>query len=121
MNQFNAEQVRDYIDPYIKLVERNERDILFRIEQLTEMHKDRIPAYDDLISREDKIAVVRDLYHRATDKDNPDRESIIIEPALRGRIESNVMSYNLMDNPKYKLIEELNDAIEETFGNKDKK
>lgn len=85
------------------------------------MHKDRIPGYDDLISREDKIAVVRDLFHRATDKDNPDRESIIIEPALRGRIESNVMSYNLMDNPKYKLIEELNEAIEETFGNRDKK
>ena len=85
------------------------------------MHKDRIPGYEDLISREDKIAVVRDLYHRATDKDNPDRDSIIIEPALRGRIESNVMSYNLMDNPKYKLIEELNDAIEDTFGQKDEK
>jgi len=85
------------------------------------MHKDRIPGYDDLISREDKIAVVRDLFHRATDKDNPDRESIIIEPALRGRIESNVMSYNMMDNPKYKLIEELNEAIEDTFGQKDEK
>jgi hypothetical protein len=24
-----------------------------------------------------------------------------------------------MDNPKYKLIEELNDAIEETFGKND--
>jgi hypothetical protein len=26
-----------------------------------------------------------------------------------------------MDNPKYKLIEELNDAIEETFGKTDVK
>lgn len=26
-----------------------------------------------------------------------------------------------MDNPKYKLIEELNDAIEETFGRPDEK
>jgi len=31
------------------------------------------------------------------------------------------MSYNLMDNPKYKLIEELNDAIEDTFGKLDSK
>jgi hypothetical protein len=31
------------------------------------------------------------------------------------------MSYNLMDNPKYKLIEELNDAVEETFGKGDEK
>ena len=31
LGQFNADHVRDYIDPYIKLVERNERDILFRI------------------------------------------------------------------------------------------
>jgi hypothetical protein len=31
------------------------------------------------------------------------------------------MSYNLMDNPKYKLIEELNDAVEETFVKGDEK
>jgi hypothetical protein len=52
---FTQDQIREHIDPYIKLVERNERDILFRIQQLTEMHKDRIAGYEDLISNEDKI------------------------------------------------------------------
>ena len=65
--------IRDYIDPYIKLVERNERDILFRIQQLTEMHKDRIPGYDELVLNEEKIQAVRQLYDQATDKDNPNR------------------------------------------------
>ena len=35
------------------------------------MHKDRIPEYDDLVSNEEKIQAVRQLYDQATDKDNP--------------------------------------------------
>jgi len=85
------------------------------------MHMDRIPNFDSLQTNEEKIAAVRELYDQATNKDNPNRDQVKIEDALRGRISSHVMSYNLMDNPKYKLIEELNDAIEDTFGKLDSK
>ena len=104
------------MNPYISLVERNEGDILFRINELTDMHMDRIKDSYALRSTDEKINAVRDLYDRATNKDNPNRDQVKIEPALRGRISSKIMSYNLYDNEKYRLIEELLEAIEESFG-----
>jgi hypothetical protein len=77
---------------------------------------DRIDNGENLITTDEKINAVRQLYERATNKDNPNRDLVKIEPALRGRISSKVMSYNLYDNEKYKLIEELLEAIEESFG-----
>jgi hypothetical protein len=105
-----------YVNPYITLVERNESDILFRIDELTKMHLDRIEGSQDFLTDDEKINAVRDLYERATNKDNPNRDQIQIEPVLRGRISSKIMSYNMYDNHKYKLIEELLEAIEESFG-----
>jgi len=40
------------------------------------MHQDRIPGYESLFSNEDKIAAVRELYDKATDKDNPNRDQV---------------------------------------------
>ena len=68
------------------------------------------------MTTDERINAVRDLYEKATNKDNPNRDQVKIEPALRGRISSKIMSYNLYDNEKYKLIEELLEAIEESFG-----
>jgi len=99
-------------------VERNEGDILFRINELTEMHIDRVNHAQNLITSDEKINAVRQLYERATNKDNPNRDQVQIEPALRGRISSKIMSYNLYDNEKYQRIEELLEAIEESFGTK---
>jgi hypothetical protein len=79
------------------------------------MHLDRIENSHRLTSTDDKINAVRKLYDQATNKNNPNRDQVIIEPALRGRISSKIMSYNLYDNEKYQLIEELLDAIEESF------
>jgi archaellum component FlaC len=95
-------------------VERNEGDILFRINELTDMHLDRIEERCDTI--DEKINAVRNLYEQATNKNNPNRFHFKIEPALRGRISSKVMGYNMYDNEKYQLIEELLEAIEESFG-----
>ena len=114
--KFTQNQINEYINPYISLVERNEGDILFRINELTDMHIDRINPTQDLITTDERINAVRQLYERATNKDNPNRDQVKIEPALRGRISSKIMSYNLYDNQKYKLIEELLEAIEESFG-----
>jgi hypothetical protein len=56
------------------LVERNEGDILFRINELTDMHIDRINPTQDLITTDERINAVRQLYERATNKDNPNRD-----------------------------------------------
>lgn len=80
------------------------------------MHMDRIPGGSELRTTDEKINAVRSLYEQATNKNNPNRDQVKIEPALRGRISSNIMSYNMYDNEKYKLIEELLEAIEESFG-----
>jgi hypothetical protein len=57
-------------------VERNEGDILFRINELTDMHIDRIKINQtqEMITTDEKINAVRQLYERATNKDNPNRD-----------------------------------------------
>lgn len=48
---FQREEIRDYIDPYIALVTRNEKDIKEEIKKLVEKHLDRIPQNDFPVSK----------------------------------------------------------------------
>lgn len=65
------------------------------------MHMEFINNSQDLMTSDEKINAVRQLYERATNKDNPNRDQVKIKPELRGRISSKIMSYNLYDNKKY--------------------
>jgi hypothetical protein len=74
---FQSDEIRDYIDPYIELVTRNEKEINEEIHKLVEKHLDRIPKNDFPVSktsRELEILSVRDLYEKAIDPDNPKRD-----------------------------------------------
>ena len=77
---------------------------------------DRVPEADEAMTTDERINAVRQLYHMATNKDNPNRHMYKLDPEMIGRISSKIMSYNLYDNRKYQLIEELLQAIEEILG-----
>jgi hypothetical protein len=62
---------------------------------------DRIEGSEEFSTTDEKIDAVRNLYELATNHNNPNRDQFKIDPALRGRISSKVMSYNMYDNEKY--------------------
>ena len=53
---------------------------------------------------------------QATDKDNPLRVALDLDDAMYGRLISEVQSYDLMDNTKYKRLNRLLEMMNETFG-----
>ena len=85
---------------------------------LTEQHIDRIAELEDadILSEHEKIQTVYEYYSQATDKDNPIRPALDFEEAMNGRLVSEVQSYDLMDNKKYKNINRLLEFMNESFG-----
>ena len=68
------------------------------------------------MTENEKIKTVLEYYQQATDKNNPLRDHIELESSMYGCILSKVQSYDLMDNQKYKDIDQLLDLMSETFG-----
>ena len=100
---FSLSDLKNYIEPYIEICIRNEKDIKDRMNELVDKYIERIPM-DKLAfikTQDQKTLAVRKLYEDATDLDNPNRLKINVEQDLHGRISNNVCSYDLMDNPKY--------------------
>ena len=111
---FTMEQSELYVDKYISLIKRNEKDIFDRIVELTDKYINNCENSDGIFVQEEKIKAVREYYNKATDWDNPNRGEFKVEAEMHGRIIADVMSYNLMDNDKYKDIEELLIIMEQT-------
>jgi hypothetical protein len=87
------------------------------LRDLTEAHIDRIEeAEPDMMSTEEKFKTVLEYYQQATDKDNPLRTTLFIDDYMHGRMANSIQSYDLMDNKKYKEIDELLVIMKETFG-----
>jgi len=100
---FSLSDLKNYIEPYIEICIRNEKDIKDRMNELVDKYIERIPM-DKLAfikTQDQKTLAVRKLYEDATDLDNPNRSKINVEQDLHGRISNKVCSYDLMDNPKY--------------------
>ena len=104
----------NYVEKYISMMKRNEKDIYDRIVELADKHIDLCEGSDNIFLQEEKIKAVKNHYNKATDWDNPNREKYKITDEMNGRIVGNVMSYVLMDNEKYHEIEELLEVMEET-------
>ena len=105
------------MDKYIAIIERNESDIFMRLRDLTDAHIDRIEEVEpDMMTVEEKIKTVLEYYQQATDKDNPLRTTLFIDDYMRGRMANSIQSYDLMDNKKYRDIDELLFIMKETFG-----
>lgn len=113
--------MKKYVQHYMDLLERNEKEIHARLEKLTELHIDRIEGIDaddreHLLNDKTKFKVVLEYYRQATDKDNPERGAIDIDDSMNGRMIGSVQSYDLMANPKYRRIDRLLFYMRETFG-----
>lgn len=111
-DHFTTEQVTNYVEQYISMMKRNEKDIYDRIVELADKHIDLCDNSDNIFLQEEKIKAVKDHYNKATDYDNPNRDKYKITDEMTGRIAGNVMSYLLMDNDKYHEIEELLEVME---------
>jgi hypothetical protein len=111
-DHFTRDQVLNYVDKYISMIKRNEKDIYDRIVELTDKHIDRVENSNQVFLQEDKIKAVKQHYGKATDHDNPNREKYKVSDEMHGRIVGNVMSYALMDNEKYHEIEDLLEILE---------
>jgi hypothetical protein len=111
-DHFTPEEITLYVDKYISLIKRNEKDIFDRIVELSDRHIEQCENSDNIFLQEEKIKAVKTLYHKATDWDNPNRDKYKVSDEMHGRIVGQVMSYNLMDNEKYHEIEELLEILE---------
>jgi len=94
------------------MMKRNEKDIFDRIVELADSHIDLCENSDQIFLQEEKIKAVKNLYQRATDWDNPNKDKYKVNDEMHGRIVGNVMSFNLMENEKYHEIEDLLEILE---------
>lgn len=66
-----------------------------------------------------KVDALFDLYDKATNKDNADKAKYIPHidmKEMHGKVMNEIISYDLMDNEKYRRIEYLLSVMKETFG-----
>lgn len=71
---FSQTEERKYVASYIQILERNERSLGRRLQQLTDAHIDRIDDIEpELMTAEQKMKTVLEYYNQAIDKDNPQR------------------------------------------------
>lgn len=73
---YDSLEVKLYIDPYLGMLERNYKDLRGKILELVDLHEDALPIGDldvELLSEEQKIEALRDLYDRGTNKDNAEK------------------------------------------------
>ena len=62
------------------------------------------------------MKVVLEYYEQSIDKDNLLRVALEVDQYMHGRMLSNIQSYDMMDNFKYKQIVQLLEVMKETFG-----
>jgi len=102
---------------YERILDRNENSIFLRLQELIELNQDYLP--DDKVKNVDEdetIKALHDLYRQATDMHNPDRDMFMMSDEMYGNLNSDLQSYDLRHNPKYKSVEFLISELDESFG-----
>lgn len=102
-------EIKLYIDPYLGILERNYKDLRGKILELVDLHEDALPIGDldvELMSEEQKIEALYDLYDRGTNKDNAEKAKYekMLDSQMRGRIMNEIQSYHFLENAKYRRI-----------------
>ena len=114
-------EIKLYIDPYLGILERNYKDMRGKILELVDLHEDALPIGDldvELMTEDQKIEALYDLYDRGTNKDNAERPKYapMLDAQMKGRIMNEIQSYNFLENDKYRRIQRLLSIMNETFG-----
>jgi len=118
---FTDNEIKNYIDPYIKILERNSNAAWDRMIELLEMHddvlRDDFDNYDSM-DKQQKVNCLKEIYDKAVDKDNAEKALYMdkINKEMHGKVMNEYKSYDLMDNEKYQRIEYLLKVMQETFG-----
>jgi hypothetical protein len=121
-NMYTSEEIKNYIDPYLEILARNEKAIYDRCMELVELHTEGLYKLNEdfeSMSGDQQIDALWDLYDKATNPHNADRAKYlpsIDQKEMMGKIMNEICSYDLMDNEKYQRIEFLLSVMKETFG-----
>lgn len=90
-SRFTPLQLKQYVDDYILIVERNEAAVYKRLRSLTDAHIEAIHEVDpDIMTENEKMKTVLEYYSQATDKNNPLRDHIELDPAMHGCLTSKI-------------------------------
>ena len=84
---FSQLELKRYVEKYMTIIERNEKEIYKRLIQLTEDHIDRIEEIDpEMMTPEQKIKTILEYYQQSVDRNNPMRVTFSIDDSMRGRM-----------------------------------
>jgi hypothetical protein len=114
-NQFEEKMVQEYIKPYIDTLHRNEEDLQARLLELTGIYVERFEGATDLGSADDRIQAVADYFEEGCSKDNPKAHEFFVHPQMKGKLDSEIQSYHIIDNPKYQNVKQILDTINEAY------
>lgn len=113
-------EVKLYIEPYIKILERNYANIREQMVENMQIHEEVLAEFYevDQMNDEQKFDALFEIYSKATDKDNAERAEYKshLDDGMFGGLMNEIQSYDYLDNPKYKQMQKLLKIMQETFG-----
>merc|ERR1712146_332822 len=113
-------EVKLYIEPYIKILERNYKNLRASVMEQVKLHEDVLAdMYEvDQMFDEQKINALFEIYSKAADKENAERAEYrsMLDDSMFGGMMNDIQSYDYLDNDKYMKIQKLLKIMQETFG-----
>jgi hypothetical protein len=104
---YTSEDIKNYIDPYLVILSRNEKAIFDRCMELVELHNEGLYKFNEnfeSMTDDQKIDALWDLFDKATNPHLADKAKYITsidQKEMMGKIMNEICSYDLMDNEKY--------------------
>ena len=117
---FTAAENKQFIEPYLEILDRNQEDMYTRLMEFVTMHEDLIEDENKrtvFSGDEHKINALHEIYLKA-DPHSPEKYAYIakLNDQMFGRMMNEINSYDYLDNEKYKRIEKMLEIMKETFG-----
>lgn len=113
-------EVKLYVEPYIKILERNFKDLRDSVLQQCKEHDDVLAdMYEvDMMEDDQKMAALFEIYCKASDVENAERAEYksMLDDSMFGGMKNDIQSYDYLDNEKYTTIQKLLKIMQETFG-----
>lgn len=91
-NTFTQKEVAEFVDPYLKILERNQEQLFIRLRELAEEHEQHLAEDDrelDMMTDDQRVTALYNIYSKATDKGNAESKlyaSKLNLAAMNGRV-----------------------------------
>lgn len=113
-------EVKLYIEPYIRILERNYKNLRASVMEQVKQHEDVIADMFEIdqMFDEQKINALFEIYAKAADKENAEKGEYraMLDDSMFGGMMNDIQSYDYLDNEKYMRIQKLLRIMQETFG-----